>query len=97
LLQYFSRSQSLARFCGFRCGRRCGGLVALAHGFVHDDGSGDRYVERRDLAGHGYPKKVIAGFFDEVVEACAFATKNEDAVGVEVEVGVVGGAALVEA
>jgi hypothetical protein len=72
-------------------------LTTLAHGFVHNDGTGDRYVERRDLAGHRYPKKVIAGFFDEVVEACAFAAKDEDTVGVEVEFGVVGGAALVEA
>jgi hypothetical protein len=72
-------------------------LTTLAHGFVHDDGSGDRYVERRNLTGHGYPKEMIAGLFYEVVEACAFAAKDEDAVGVEVEFGVVGGTALVEA
>jgi len=40
---------------------------------------------------------MVAGFFDEVVEASAFAAEDEDAVGFEVEVGVVGGAALVEA
>ena len=40
---------------------------------------------------------MVAGLFDEVVEACTFASKDEDTVGFEVEVGVVGGAALVEA
>jgi hypothetical protein len=39
---------------------------------------------------------VVAGFFDEVVEACTFAAEDEDAVGFEVKVGVVRGAALVE-
>jgi len=72
-------------------------LSTLAQGFVHDDGSGYGDVERRDLAGHGNAQEVVAGFFDEIVEAGAFTAENEDAVGVEVEVGVVGGAALVEA
>ncbi len=40
---------------------------------------------------------MVAGFFDEVVEACAFAAEDQDTVGFEVEVGVVGSAALVEA
>jgi hypothetical protein len=39
---------------------------------------------------------VVAGFFDEIVEAGAFASEDEDAVGFEVEVHVVGSAALVE-
>ena len=39
---------------------------------------------------------MVAGFFDEVVEACAFAAEDEDGVGGEVVVGVVGGSALVE-
>jgi len=73
-------------------------LVALAEGFVHDDCPGDGDVEGGDLAGHGDAQEVVAGFFDEVVEACAFAAKDEDAVGgAEVEVGVIGGAAFVEA
>jgi len=40
---------------------------------------------------------VVAGFFDEVVETCTFASEDEDTVGLEVEVGIVGGAAFVEA
>ena len=40
---------------------------------------------------------MIAGLFDEVVEAGSLAAEDEDAVGAEVEVHVVGGAALVEA
>jgi len=72
-------------------------LATLAQGFVHDDGSGYGDVERRDLPGHGDAQEVVAGFFDEVVEAGTLAAEDEDAVGVEVEVGVVGGAALVEA
>jgi hypothetical protein len=72
-------------------------LAALAHGFIHDDGSGHRDVERRDLASHGDAEEVVAGLFDEVVEAGSLAAQDEDAVGAEVEVHVVGGAALVEA
>ena len=74
-----------------------GGGAALAHGFVHDDGAGDGDVERGDRAGHGDAEEVVAGLLDQVVEAGAFAAEDEDAVGAEVEVGVVGGAALVEA
>ncbi len=48
------------------------------------------------MPGHGNAQEVVAGLFDEVVETCAFASEDEDAVGLEVEVGVVGGAALVE-
>jgi hypothetical protein len=91
----FSGSEAFAGFCG-------GGFLgcwgsALAHGFVHDDGAGDGDVEGGDLSGHGDAEEVVAGFFDEVVETGAFATEDEDAVGLEVEVGVVGGAALIEA
>ena len=86
--------------CGVWRGRRVWvrrGLAALAQGFVHDDGAGDRDVERGDRAGHGDAEQVVAGFLDEVVEAGALAAEDEDAVGAEVEVGVVGSAALVEA
>ena len=76
---------------------RFGGLAALAHGFVHDDGSGDRDVEGGELAGHRDAEEVVAGLFDEVVEAGSFSAQDEDAVGAEVEVHVIGGAALVEA
>ncbi len=69
----------------------------MAHGLVHDDGAGDRDVERGDLARHGDAQQVVAGLLDQVVQAGAFAAEDEDAVGAEVEVGVVGGAALVEA
>lgn len=40
---------------------------------------------------------MVAGLLDEVVEAGAFPAKDENAVGGEVEVGVIGGTALVEA
>jgi hypothetical protein len=40
---------------------------------------------------------MVAGLLDQVVEASSFATEDEDAVGLEVELGVVGRAALVEA
>jgi hypothetical protein len=39
---------------------------------------------------------VIAGLFDEIVQSGAFSPEDEDAVGSEVVVGVVGGSALVE-
>jgi hypothetical protein len=39
---------------------------------------------------------VVAGLLDEVVEARAFATEDENAIGGEIEVGVVGGTTLVE-
>ena len=91
-----SRSQSLTFFCGFSRGRRCRGLAALTHCLVHNDGTGDRYVKRRNLACHGNPQEVIAGFFDQVVEAGALAAEDEDTVAAEVVLGVVGRAALVE-
>ena len=92
---YFSGSEAFARFRG-------GGFLwcwgsALAHGFVHDDGTGDGDVEGGDLASHRDAKEMVTGFLDEVVEAGAFASEDENAVGFEVEVGVVGCAAFVEA
>jgi hypothetical protein len=71
------------------------GAAALAEGFVEDDGSGGGDVEGADAAGHGDAEQVVAGFADEIVEACAFAAKDEDAVAGEVELVVVGQAALV--
>lgn len=50
---------------------------ALAEGFEEDDGGGDRDVERADGAGGGDGDEEIAGFFDEIVEAAAFATKDK--------------------
>lgn len=73
-----------------------GGRAALAQGLVHYNGTGDRDVERGDLAGHGDSQKMIAGLLDQVMETGAFASENEDAVGGEGEVGVVGGSALVK-
>jgi hypothetical protein len=77
--------------------RRGWRLAALAQGLVHDDRAGDRDVERGDAAGHGDAQQVVAGLLDQVVQAGALAAEDQDAVGAEVEVGVVGGAALVEA
>ena len=85
---YFSGSEA---FAGFRWGGFLGcWCSALTHGLVHDDGAGDGDVEGRNLSGHGDAEEMIAGLFDEVVETCAFAAEDEDAVGFEVEVGVVG-------
>ena len=71
--------------------------AALAGGFVENDGSGGGDVEGTDAAGHGDAQEVVAGAADEIVEAGAFAAQDEDAVAGEVELVVVGGAALVEA
>jgi len=73
------------------------GASALAHGFVHDDRAGYRDVERADAAGHGDAEEVVAGALHEVVETGSLAAEDEADVLAEVEVGVVGGAALVEA
>ena len=48
------------------------------------------------MASHGDAEEVVAGLFDEVVKTSSFAAEDEDAVGAEVKVHVVGGAALVE-
>jgi RNA polymerase sigma-70 factor (ECF subfamily) len=71
--------------------------AALAGCFKENDGAGDRDIERRDGAGHGYPEEVVAGAAHQLVEACAFAAKDEGAGGGEVELVVVLGATLVEA
>ncbi len=90
-----SGAEAFAWFDGFH--RRWGWLLAaLAHGLVHDDRAGHGDVERRNLACHGDAEQVVAGLFDQVVQARAFAAQHQHAVGVEVEVGVVGGSALVE-
>ena len=49
------------------------------------------------MASHRDAKEVVTGFLDEVVETGAFAPEDENAVGFEVEVGVIGSTALVEA
>lgn len=69
----------------------------MAQSFVHDDGAGNRNIERRDAALHGDAEEMVAGFFDEIVEAGAFGAEHEAAVGVEVELGIVRSAAFVEA
>jgi hypothetical protein len=73
-----------------------GGVAALAEGFVEDNRSGGGDVEGAYAAGHGDAEQVVAGFADEVVEACAFAAEDEDAVAAEIELVVVGCAAFVE-
>ena len=54
-------------------------------------------LSEETCAGHGDAQEVVAGLLDQVVQAGALAAEDEDAVGAEVEVGVVGRAALVEA
>ena len=71
-------------------------LTSLPHRLVHHDRAGDRYIERRNLPCHGNPQQVIAGLFDQIVQSCAFAPEDEDAVGLEVEVGVVGSSAFIQ-
>ena len=76
----------------------CLGLcAALACGLEHNDGSGRGYVQRRDGPGHGDAQQVVAGAADEVVQAVAFASEDDDGVGREVVLVVAGCAALVEA
>jgi hypothetical protein len=71
-------------------------LAALARSFIEHDGSGRRYVQRTYAARHRNAQKVVAAAADEVVETGALAPKNENAVAGEVELVVVGCAALVE-
>ena len=74
-----------------------GAGAALAHGLVHDDRAGDGDVQRADAARHGDAEEVVTGALDQVVESRALAAEDEAGVLAEVEVGVVGAAALVEA
>ena len=74
-----------------------GSDATLAHGFVHDDCAGYGDVEGAYAAGHRDAEEVVAGALYQVVEAGAFAAQDQADVLAEVEVGVVGGAALVEA
>jgi len=71
--------------------------AALAVGFEEDYRAGGGDVERADAAGHGDAQEVVAGPADQFVEAVAFAAHDQGAVAGEVEVGIVGGAAFVEA
>jgi hypothetical protein len=71
-------------------------VAALAKGFKEDDRGGGGDIEGADASGHGNAQQVVTGAADEVVEARAFAAKDEDAVAGEVELVVVGRAALVE-
>ena len=73
-----------------------GGVAALAEGLVEPHRSGSRDVERADAAGHGNAQQVIAGAADQVVEARALASEDDHAVAGQVELVVVGRAALVE-
>ena len=93
-----SRAEALARFLwlGLRGGWE-DSRAALAEGLVQDDGAGDGDVERGDAALHGDAEEEVAGALDQLVQAGAFAAEDEADVLAEVEVGVVGGAALVEA
>jgi len=72
-------------------------ILPLTHRFVHHDGAGDRDVQRGHLACHRDAQEMVAGLLHQVVQSCAFASEDEDAIGPEVEVGVVRRSALVEA
>jgi hypothetical protein len=70
--------------------------AALARCFVEHHGTRSRYVQRTNAASHGDAQQVVAGAADEVVETGAFTAQDEDAVAGEIELVVVGCAALVE-
>ena len=70
--------------------------AALAGGFVEDDGSGGGDVEGADAAGHGNAQQMVAGAADQIVQTRAFAAEDDDEIAGEVELVVVGCAALVE-
>ncbi len=70
--------------------------AALAESLIEDDGAGCGNVEGADASGHGNAEEVVAGAADEVVEACALAAEDENAVAGEVEAVVVLGASFVE-
>src|ERR1700679_1936729 len=74
-----------------------GAGAALAHGFGHEYCARYGDVERAYAARHRDAEEVVAGALDEVMEAGAFAAEDQADVLAEVEVGVVGGAAFVEA
>jgi hypothetical protein len=70
--------------------------TALTGCFIENHRSGGGHVERADAAGHGNAQEVVAGAADEVVETGTFAAEDEDAVAGEIELVVVGLAALIE-
>ena len=74
-----------------------GSSAPLAGGFVENDCACRGDIKRADASGHGDAQQMVAGAADKIVEACAFASEDEDAVAAEIELVVVGGAAFVEA
>ncbi len=72
-------------------------MAALAGGFKEHHGARGGDVEGTDATRHRDAQEVVAGAADEIVEAGALATEDEDATAGEVELVVVGGATLVEA
>ena len=71
-------------------------VAALAKGFEEDHCRGGGDVEGADAAAHRNAQQMITGAADEIVEACALAAEDEDAVAGEVEMVVVSLAAFVE-
>ena len=78
-----------------RCRGRSGS-TALAGGFVKDDGTGGRNVERANATCHGDAQQVVAGAPDEIVQPRSLAAEDDDKIASEIELVVVGGAAFVE-
>jgi hypothetical protein len=74
-----------------------GSSAPLAGGFVENDCACRGDIKRADASGHGDAQQMVAGAADKIVEACAFASEDEDAVAAEVELVIVGRAAFVEA
>jgi len=66
-----------------------GSSAPLAGGFVENDSAGSGDIKRADASGHGDAQQMVAGAADKIVEACAFASEDEDAVAAEVELVIV--------
>jgi hypothetical protein len=73
-----------------------GSSAPLPGCLIQHDGPGCGNVQRTDTPGHGDAQQVVAGAPDEIVQTGAFAAEDQNAVPGEVELVVVGGAALVE-
>ena len=73
-----------------------GSSAALTGRLVEHDGARGGDVQRADAAGHGNAQQVVAGATHKIVEAGALPAEDEDAVAGEIELIVVGGAALIE-
>ena len=71
-------------------------MTALAGRFEEDHCSGRRDVEGADSSGHGNPQQVIAGSAHQIMKSRAFPAEHENTIAGEIEVVVIGLAALIQ-